>query len=55
VASIIAAAAGVVLMFGRSVMSFGRNVFRRIWPGSRRKPASSVSLPPDMPGESPEV
>ena len=36
VASVIAAVAGVMMMFGRNVVGFGRNVFRRIWPGSRR-------------------
>jgi hypothetical protein len=37
VASIVAAAAGVFLMFGRNVISFCRNVFRRIWPSASPK------------------
>jgi hypothetical protein len=39
VASIVAAAAGVVLMFGRGIMSLGRGVVRRIWPFSKKPPA----------------
>jgi hypothetical protein len=35
VASVIAAATGVVLMFGRSVIQFGRKVFRGVWPKSK--------------------
>jgi hypothetical protein len=38
VASVIAAVAGVVLMFGRNVVSFGRNVFRSILPKPKPKP-----------------
>jgi hypothetical protein len=37
VASVIAAAAGVVMMFGRSILQFGRGVVRRVWPGPRAK------------------
>ncbi len=37
VASIIAAAAGVVMMFGRSILQFGRGVVRRFRPGPRQK------------------
>jgi hypothetical protein len=37
VASVIAAVAGVVMMFGRTVVGFGRRVFQRIRPSSRRK------------------
>jgi hypothetical protein len=37
VASIIAAAAGVVMMFGRNILQFGRGVVRRVWPGARRR------------------
>jgi hypothetical protein len=37
VASVIAAVAGVVLMFGRNVMAFGRKVFRGILPKSKPK------------------
>lgn len=40
VASVIAAVAGVFMMFGRSVVSFGRGLVRRVWPGSSRKPPS---------------
>jgi hypothetical protein len=34
VASVIAAVAGVFMMFGRSVIGFGRGLVRRVWPGS---------------------
>jgi hypothetical protein len=37
VASIIAAVAGVFMMFGRNVVYFGRNLVRRIRPGSGKK------------------
>jgi hypothetical protein len=37
VASVIAAVAGVVLMFGRNVVVFSRNLVRGIWPGHARK------------------
>jgi hypothetical protein len=37
VASIVAATVGVFLMFGRSVVSFGRGVISRVWPGAKRK------------------
>jgi hypothetical protein len=37
VASVIAAAAGVFMMFGRSVMGFGRGLVRRVLPGPTRK------------------
>ena len=37
VASVIAAVAGVFMMFGRSVMGFGRGIVRRVWPGSSPK------------------
>jgi hypothetical protein len=37
VASVIAAVAGVFMMFGRSVVGFGRGLVRRVWPGSPRK------------------
>jgi hypothetical protein len=37
VASVIAAAAGVFMMFGRSVVGFSRGLLRRVWPGSGRK------------------
>jgi hypothetical protein len=43
VASVIAAVAGVFMMFGRSVMSFGRGVVRRVWPGASAKPAAKKS------------
>ena len=39
VASIVAAVAGVFMMFGRNLLTFGRNVFRRIWPVNRPKVA----------------
>ncbi len=37
VASIIAAAAGVVMMFGRNIMMFGRGIVRRVLPKSKPK------------------
>ena len=37
VASIIAATAGVVMMFGRSIYQFGRGLVRRVWPRPRAK------------------
>ena len=37
VASVIAAGVGVVMMFGRNIVSFGRDVVDRVWPGSRRR------------------
>ena len=37
VASVIAAVTGVVLMFGRNVVQFGRSMFRGIWPKSKPK------------------
>jgi hypothetical protein len=37
VASIIAAVVGVFMMFGRTVLMFGRRVVRRVWPGAKRK------------------
>jgi hypothetical protein len=36
VASVIAATVGVVLMFGRNILLFGRGLVRRIWPRPRR-------------------
>jgi hypothetical protein len=37
VASVIAAVAGVFMMFGRNVVGFVRGLVRRVWPGSNRK------------------
>jgi hypothetical protein len=37
VASVIAATVGVMMMFGRNVVAFGRGVVRRVWPGARRR------------------
>ncbi len=37
VASIIAGAVGVVMMFGRSIMMFGRGLVRRVLPKSKPK------------------
>jgi hypothetical protein len=37
VASVVVACVGVFLMFGRSVVAFGRNLIRRVRPGSGRK------------------
>jgi hypothetical protein len=36
-ASIFAAAVGVVLMFGQNVMNVGRGILRRVWPRTRQK------------------
>jgi hypothetical protein len=36
VASVIAAVVGVVMMFGRNILVFGRGLVRRVWPGPRR-------------------
>jgi hypothetical protein len=58
VASIIAAAAGVVMMFGRSILGFFRKVGRRVWPRSRQKSAVSSGVEegrlPKAPGVEPE-
>ena len=43
VASIIAAVAGVFMMFGRNVTGFCRRMLRRVWPGAQRKSVSTVS------------
>ena len=40
VASIIAAAAGVFMMFGRNVVGFARGLVRRVFPGPGRKPVA---------------
>jgi hypothetical protein len=37
VASVLAAVGGVFMLFGRNILVFGRNVFRRVWPRSRGK------------------
>jgi hypothetical protein len=37
VASVIAAVGGVFMLFGRNVITFGRKLVRRVWPGSSRK------------------
>jgi hypothetical protein len=36
-ASVIAAAAGVFMMFGRTIVGFGRGLVRRVWPGAGRQ------------------
>ncbi len=36
VASILAAAAGMALMFGRSIVHMGRGIVRRVWPFSKK-------------------
>ena len=36
VASAVAAAAGVLLMFGRSVFGFARGLVRRVWPAAKK-------------------
>jgi hypothetical protein len=55
VASVIAAAAGVFLMFGRSVMGFGRSLVRRVWPGSAKKSTKPVPEGVDQPVASPQA
>ena len=37
VASVIAAGVGVVMMFGRNIVYFGRSLVRKAWPGPRRR------------------
>ncbi len=37
VASVIAGAVGVVMLFGRNILVFGRGLVRRVWPGPRRR------------------
>jgi hypothetical protein len=37
VASIVAAAAGVVMMFGRNIVLFGRSLVRRLRPAAKQK------------------
>jgi hypothetical protein len=37
VASIIAAVAGVAMMFGRNLVHFFRSLYRRVWTGPRRR------------------
>jgi hypothetical protein len=51
VASVIAAVAGVFMMFGRTVVGFGRGLLRRVWPGSPRR---SVPKPSPEGAEAPE-
>lgn len=40
VASVLVAVGGVFMMFGRSVVGFGRGLLRRVWPGSRPEPVT---------------
>ncbi len=53
VASVIAATAGVFMMFGRNVVGFGRGLVRRVWPGPERKkvakPGPEGAAGPDSP------
>ncbi len=37
VASVLAAVAGVVMMFGRNILLIGRSMVRRVLPQSKRK------------------
>jgi hypothetical protein len=46
VASVIAAVAGVFMMFGRSAVGFVRGLARRVWPGSSRKPPTKPGAGP---------
>ena len=50
VASVIAAVAGVFMMFGRSVVGFGRGIVRRVWPGSAPKPSPTTTTAPGPEG-----
>ena len=50
VASVIAAVAGVFMMFGRSVVGFGRGLVRRVLPGSTPK---TVAKPGPAPAPTP--
>jgi nitrate reductase gamma subunit len=43
VASALAAVAGVVMMFGRSILVFGRGIARRVWPQSKPKKVGTAS------------
>jgi hypothetical protein len=43
VASVICGIVGVFLMFGRSVVGFGRGLVRRVWPGAQRKKVAKPS------------
>jgi len=43
VASVIAATAGVFMMFGRNVVGFGRGLLRRVLPGAARRPVAKPS------------
>ncbi len=59
VASVIAATAGVFMMFGRNVVGFGRGLLRRVWPGSARRPVAKPSTEsaekPDSPSPSSSI
>ena len=43
VPSVIAAAAGVFMMFGRNIIGTGRRLVHRVWPGSSRKKVTKPS------------
>jgi hypothetical protein len=45
VASVLVAVGGVFMMFGRSVVGFGRGLVRRVWPGS--SPTTVTKAGPD--------
>ncbi|QEH32839.1 hypothetical protein OJF2_13230 [Aquisphaera giovannonii] len=40
VASVLAGAIGVVLMFGRNALAFGRKAASKFWPRAGRKPGT---------------
>ncbi len=52
VASVIAAVAGVFMMFGRTAVGFGRNLVRRVTPGPKYVPPPPIEKP-DAPEATP--
>jgi hypothetical protein len=37
VTTVIVGAVGVLMMFGRTIIGYGRGIVRRVWPGSGRQ------------------
>ncbi len=52
VTSVIAAVAGVFMMFGRTAVGFGRNLVRRVAPGPKYVPPPPIEQP-DAPEATP--
>lgn len=48
VASVIAAVAGVFMMFGRTVMGYGRGLVRRVLPGPKPAPKAEAQPAPEV-------